>query len=186
MTVDILPRIASKPNSLKPTSKLPAKSFQIEQFNGSLPATPIPSDSPASRGLADDYHKMKLNYFRRIKVIPILSQQDMLEAIETENGSGKAGSAASSKKSTVTSGGTKSKKVASKADGCSQRFISSFRPSVNQVSLPIAIPQRSRKTSSSPSMHEVEKGETLYSSSSFKPASMVPDHFGIFFPTFEL
>jgi len=184
MTVDILPKIASKPNSLKPTPKLPAKPVQIEQFKGSLPPASVPSDSPASRGLADDYHKMKLNYFRRIKVIPILSQQDMLEAIETGNGSGKA-SSTSPKKSTV-AGGPKSKKVVSKADGCSQRFISSFRPSVNQVSLPIAIPQRSRKASSSPLMNEVEKGDTLYSSSSFKPASMVPDHFGIFFPSFEL
>jgi len=157
--------------------------------------------SPVSRASPDpkvearplQYQKLKMNYLRRLNVIPIISQKDVLAVIGEKEGTSYT-DVSSREVLQVRKTRRSSKQISrelsrkgspSDGDSYSQGFVPSFLPSASRASQPIPIPQRSKKPSRNNLADEdFEKGDIA--SSCRKPASLAADHFGVFFPDFEL
>jgi len=138
------------------------------------------------------YQKLKMNYLRRLNVIPIISQKDVLAVIGEKEGTSYTDVSSRDLQVKKTRGSSKQisrelsrKESPSDDDSYSQGFVPSFLPSASRASQPIPIPQRSKKSSRNYLADEdFEKGDIA--SSCRKPASLAADHFGVFFPDFEL
>jgi hypothetical protein len=134
------------------------------------------------------YQKLKMNYLRRLNVIPIISHKDVMAVIGSKEASPKDfSSGVPMKKKRSPKGG----KQSPESESCAmKRFVPSFLPSQGLASKPIPIPQRAKKISSAPSLDDLEKGDIAQSCVSstpqFKPASLIPEHYGVFFGDFEL
>jgi len=132
------------------------------------------------------YQKLKMNYLRRLNVIPIISQKDVLAAIGNKEVS------PSSYGSIKTKSRDKGLKNSPESESCAMKpFVPSFLPAQGLASKPIPIPRRVKKISKgAPSLEDLEKGDIAHScvasTPQFRPASLIPDHYGVFFSDFEL
>jgi len=136
---DILVPIKCQELDLEPSVPLSQKSL----LHGSLSK----STSPVSRDPIQ-YQKLKMNYLRKLNVIPIVSQKDILSVLGKEQT--KPGS---SKKTPKKKSPEKASKLKNPKRGSdSSSFVPSFLPSFTTPSKPIAIPPRSNSRKIPPLM----------------------------------
>jgi hypothetical protein len=180
-------QVSNSKQSFFPTSSPPS----IPNLQVSSPSAPKP--------ILPQYHKLKMNYFRKLNVIPIISPEDVLhakdEAKEFPEQSHPSKRNPKSKKPFLFKKKTKSE---NDEDNFQSEFVPSFLPVRSQPSDPILIPHRTRSPPSSLSssdledLHPEEEQSTSYVSGASLGAQssvaeeMTPDHFGVFFPSFEL
>jgi len=141
---------------------------------------PKPASLKRSSPVTQDpiqYQKLKMNYLRRLNVVPIVSQKDVLAVLGQEH----TPKPVSHSKKLL----NQTSKVKASNERSKKHFVSSFLPSSGVSSKPIAIPPRSKKTQL-PTLGELEKGDILSFTSDIRAASLIPDHFGVFFRDFEL
>jgi len=168
-----------------------------------VPASPSTSKLQVSgvKPVLPQYQKLKMNYFRKLNVIPIISPEDVLNAKDDAE---KVSPEPLSKKKPSLKGPLRLLKEKAKKrdveDGFSRSgFIPSFLPARNQSSEPMAIPRRASSRSPPSSLssdEELPQGEREQSLSYVSGARLgaqfsvaeeaSPDHFGVFFPSFEL
>jgi len=186
----------------------------------SLPITPKILEKPASSVKSYSstpkprnpiqYQKLKMNYLRKLNVVPIVSQKDVLATLGNEASSltTKSNKASTSSLTPEKTGQNTTKLEKSrnieKAEKTSKKklsnskkleknlkekaFTPSFLPTNNVTSKPITIPPRSssKKLPDLSLYEELEKGEISSSTPHPRSASLIPDHFGVFFRDFEL
>jgi hypothetical protein len=185
-SVSALAPIKCQELDLEPSLPISAPKV-LKSVSVSVRETETSKSNPKSRDPVQ-YQKLKMSYLRRLNVIPIISQKDVRAALGDKENPTKDLSNRKQKKYHR----DKVKPSPSDSDGEScamKRFIPSFLPSNGLSSLPIPIPPRVKKLSQSAlSLEDLEKGNIIEPSSlaPFKPASLIPDHFGVFFPDFEL
>jgi hypothetical protein len=182
-SVSALAPIKCQELDLEPSLPISAPKV-LKSVSFSVVETETSKSNPKSRDPVQ-YQKLKMNYLRRLNVIPIISQKDVLAVLgDKENPPSRK------QKKKYRDKVTKPSPSESDSESCaSKRFIPSFLPYTGLSSQPIPIPPRGKKLSQSAlSLEDLEKGDIVEPSSlaPFKPASLVPDHFGVFFPDFEL
>jgi len=146
-------------------------------------STPFVSNSDPKVDAPVQYQKLKMNYLRRLNVIPIISQKDVLAVID--EGASLEASKKTLKKESPKKESPKKLSGKERSGDDSQVFIPSFLPTPTRASQPIPIPQRSKKPSRSLREEEFEKGDLALSYRK-PPMSVAAGHFGVFFSDFEL
>jgi len=168
----------------------------------------LDSSSTKSLGAAvkpvlPQYHKLKMNYFRKLNVIPIISPEDVLHSKENESEKVTEHVQVPKKLSRPKKPFLRKKEKAKWEDDnddfSGSGFVPSFLPARNQSSEPILIPQRVTSRSPPSSLSDdddVLSGEKEQSKSYISGACLgaqfsvaeegSPDHYGVFFPSFEL
>jgi len=127
------------------------------------------------------YQKLKMNYLRKLNVIPIVSQKDVLAVL------GKQQSTKWVPKPMKKSLGKVSKAKTLKSETRESSFVPSFLPSSIVSSKPITIPPRSHSKKLPRCLpEELEKGDISSGTPGIRATSVIPDHFAIFFCEFEL
>jgi len=196
-TADVLVPIRCQELDLEPSLPVAPKILAKEAYP-TKPKKSVPS--PKTRDPIQ-YQKLKMNYLRRLNVVPIVSQKDVLAVL------GKEQSKEQSKSSKLSfEGGKPSKTFTEKSNKTSKKtsekpfaigkkdsnknnekhFTPSFLPTKGMTSKPIAIPPRSysKKLTDLSLYEELEKGELSSLPSSTHTGSIIPDHFGVFFGDF--
>jgi len=172
--LDLEPSLPITRKQKLPTSpSVRSSSFQTSpsiRSSSSVPKDPI------------QYQKLKMNYLRKLNVIPIVSKKDVLAVLGTSK------SELPSKKSlNKKSLGKVSKVKTLKREASDSSFVPSFLPSMTIASKPIAIPPRSysKKLPRVDPSEELEKGD-MPGTPGIRAASVIPDHFAVFYRDFEL
>jgi len=172
--LDLEPSLPITRKQKLPTSpSVRSSSFQTSpsiRSSSSVPKDPI------------QYQKLKMNYLRKLNVIPIVSKKDVLTVLGTSK------SELPSKKSlNKKSLGKVSKVKTLKRETSDSSFMPSFLPSTTIASKPIAIPPRSysKKLHQVNPSEELEKGD-IPGTPGTRAASVIPDHYAVFLRDFEL
>jgi len=159
---DFVPISPSSPKSSEPRSQ----SQSLKQTSlGQASESSISHEHKQAEPTAPHYQKLKMNYFRRLNVVP-----KSLEV--TDSGSQKSGI---------------KNKINKPSPPQSQKFIPSFAPSPARSSLPITIPS-SKKPSRQHFREEIDrdgKRKSPHLAFSIKTEDTL-DHFGVFDTDFEL
>jgi len=157
----------------------PKTSTSITKGSTYKNSTPFVSNSDPKVDAPVQYQKLKMNYLRRLNVIPIISQKDVLAVLD------EGASLEATSKKTLKKESRKKLSGKERSGDDSQVFVPSFLPTPTRASQPIPIPQRSKKPSRSLLREEFEKGDLALSYRK-PPMSVAADHFGVFFSDFEL
>jgi len=158
----------------------PKTSISITKSSTSKTSTPFGSSLDPKVDAPVQYQKLKMNYLRRLNVIPIISQKDVLAVLD------EGASLEATSKKTLKKESRKKLSGKERSGDDSQFFVPSFLPSPTRASQPIPIPQRSKKPSKSLLRdEEFEKGDLALSYRK-PPRSVAADHFGVFFSDFEI
>jgi len=209
--------------SHKLSADIPSSNFELSvasppQHENDFSQLPLPSTPQiATKNEAKireihplHYHKLKMNYFRRLNVIPILTTEDVCYVMDQKKSVSEKRNNPSlqekPKKPSMHEGAQrKAKSIKSKPSiSDTDRFVPSFLPSRSQTSSPIAIPPRKNRSGSShasddDSPRNDEKQTIIRSKAGAFPGSQittlaftpkapisVPDVFGVFDQGFEL
>jgi len=159
---------------------LPITRKVVSQYSTSIQLSTSTQSSSSDPKDPIQYQKLKMNYLRKLNVIPIVSQKDVLTVLGKEQST----RVPKPKKSL----GKVSKAKTLKSETRESSFIPSFLPSSVVSSKPIAIPPRSHSKKLPPVVppEELEKGDISSGTPGFHATSVIPDHFAIFFREFEL